>query len=214
MDFAATLTLAIAVMGLSMKPGPGMMAIMSRTLNQGMSACFMFMLGVNLVSMFYLGLVLAGLHFAKDDLLFISVLIKSLAAVYLIYIGIKGLQHPDIDLSLKEGKGERYFDTFAAAAMLTLSNPLIILFYAGILPTLIDTSVMSLTDMIIIALVIIFIETGVAVAYCLPLAFSRHFFTPNLMKNINIGASIVIILVGLYIGYSALPAKDIMSLFQ
>jgi len=213
MDFAATLTLAIAVMGLSMKPGPGMMTIMSRTLSQGMPACFIYMLGVNIVNMFFLSLVLAGLHFAENDLLFLSILVKALAAVYLIYIGVKGLQHPDVDLNLKEGKVERLFDNLSASIVLTLSNPLVILFFAGILPSVLHVPEMTWQDVLIIAGVLIVVETGVAVAYCLPLAFSRHFFTPKLMKNINIGASIVIIIIGLFIGYSALPAKDIMSLF-
>ena len=213
MDLSSVLTLSIAVSALSCKPGPGMMAIMSRTLSQGMQGCFTFMAGVNLVSMGYLSLVFMGLVFAKDDLLFISILIKALAAVYLIWIGIKGLQNPSVELELKEGKAESLFDTFTAAAMLTLGNPLIILFYAGILPTILDIGEIGYADMIIVAVIIMSIETGIAVLYCLPVAYSRHFFTVASSRRMNLLSSIAIILVGLYIGYSALPAEDLKAVF-
>ncbi len=213
MDLAAIFTLALAVAALSFKPGPGMMAIMSRTLAQGMAGCLTFMAGVNIINMIFLGFVLMGLKFAEDDLLFISILIKSLAAVYLIWMGIKGLQNLDMQFQLKEHKAESLFDTFTTSVMLTLSNPLVILFYAGILPTVLNVGAIGIDDMIVIAAIIIAIETGVAVLYCLPLAYSRNFFTPELTRRMNILSSIVIIFVGLYIGYSALPAEDLRAVF-
>ncbi len=212
MDLQATITFFMAILALAMKPGPGMMAIMSRTLTQGMKACLMFMVGVCIVSMFFLALVLAGLKFAPDDLLFISILLKAFAAVYLIYLGIKGLQNLDVDFSLREYREERLFDNLTAAIMLTLSNPLVILFYGGLLPSLLDINTLTLTDMVMIGGIIIIVETGVAVAYCLPVAYSRHFITVKLLRRVNFVSSIILILVGLFIGYSAMPATDVLSI--
>jgi len=214
MDLQACLTIFMAVLALAMKPGPGMMAVMSRTLSQGMKACFAFMAGFNLVCMVYLSLVLAGLKFAHDDLLFISILLKALAAVYLIYIGLKGLQNLDVDLTLREYKQESLFETFTGAVMVTIANPLIILFYGALLPTVIDIPTLTWTDGVIIGAIIVFVETSVAVAYCLPVALSRTIFSSKMMRNVNLVASILMILVGLGIGYSAMPATDLLAVFQ
>ncbi|PZQ44014.1 MAG: hypothetical protein DI551_10990 [Micavibrio aeruginosavorus] len=211
MDLQAAIVVFLAILGLAMKPGPGMMAIMSRTLAQGMKACFVFMAGVCLVSMLFLALVMTGLKFAHDDLLFISILLKALAAVYLIYIGIKGLQHLHVNFALRERAPESLSETFTGAVMLTLANPLVILFYGGLLPSVVDIPLADWRDGIVIGLIICFVETGVAVLYCLPVAYSRHIFTDALLRRINLISSILMILVGLVIGYSAIPAQDLLS---
>ncbi len=212
MDFQTTIIFAVAVFGLAVKPGPGMMTIISRTMASGLSGCFTFIAGLCLVSFGYLGLVLAGLRFAEEDLLFISILLKSFAAVYLIYLGIKGLQNPDVELSMVEGKEQKLFDTFTGAVMVSLSNPLLIVFYGGLVPSIVDVSTIGFVDIVIMFAIIAAIELGVALAYCVPVAFSRHLITPALLRKITIGASCVLILVGLYIGYSAIPARDVISI--
>jgi len=204
MDWQAAFTVFTAVLALAMKPGPGMMAIMSRTLLQGMKACFVFMTGFCIVCMIYLSLVLAGLKFVRDDLLFISMILKALAAVYLIYLGLKGLQNLDVDLTLREHKQESLFETFTGAMMLTIANPLIILFSGDLLPTVIDIQTLTLADGIVIGAIICSVETGVAVAYCLPVALSRSAVTSKSMRNINLAASVIMIMIGLLIGYSAM----------
>lgn len=214
MDFHTTITFALAVCALAIKPGPGMMTIISRTLAFGMSACWTFLAGLCLVSVFYLGLVLWGLKFAEEDLLFVSILLKSCAAVYLIYLGVKGLQNPDVEMKISEFKEERIFQNFLGAVMVSASNPLLIVFYGGLVPSLVDVSTLGFADVIIMAGVIVAVEVGVAVSYCLPFSLSRNVITPKMLRNVTIGSSIALILVGLYIGYSALPAKDVLSVAQ
>jgi threonine/homoserine/homoserine lactone efflux protein len=213
MDLHTIFTFAMAVFALAIKPGPGMMTVISRTLVQGMPACFAFLSAVCIVSLLYLGLVLTGLRFAEEDLVFISILLKAAAAAWLIYLGVKGLQNPDIDMAL-EYKEQRVFDIFTASLILTLSNPLVIVFYGGLVPSLIDINNISFDDVLILSFVIVVVEVSVAVAYCLPFAYSRNFITPTLLRKVNIGSSIVLILVGLFIGYSAMPANDILSVVE
>jgi len=50
MTLEAIITLSIAVFGLAIKPGPGMMLVMSRTIAQGMKACFTFLIGFLFIS--------------------------------------------------------------------------------------------------------------------------------------------------------------------
>lgn len=214
MDFAAILTFFLGVFALAVKPGPGMLAMASRAISQGIGALLLFVAGMNLVKLFFLAIVILGFGIAEDELIFISILIKSLAAVYLIWIGFKGVANPDIDISISENKVTRSFESFNAGVLVTISNPFDILFFAGILPTIIDVKDVGLIEYLIFAGIIIVVETGVALSYSIPMALSRGFFTPSLMRNINLGASIALIIVGFIIGYSALPAHDLISVFK
>lgn len=214
MDLQATITLFLAVLGVAIKPGPGMMAIMSNTMSQGMKGCLVFMLGVSIVTLFFLGIVFAGIRFAQDEILFISIFLKALTAVYLIYLGVKGLRDPDVHFSVYENKEQKLFDTFTASLMVTVANPLVIVFYGVLLPSLIDFSAMGFADMMEVCAIVIFVEVGVAVLYSLPIAYSRGFITPKLLRNVSMLSSVILIVVGLVIGWSALPARDVLDLVQ
>ena len=214
MTLEAIITLAIAVLGLAMKPGPGMMLVMSRTIGQGMKACFTFLVGFLLITFLYLVLVFVGFQMTSFDLTFILILIKSLAAVYLIYIGIKGLKNPEVAYAKETPEGFSFFDSVTGAMALTLSNPLIIVFYAGILPTILDVSAMSMNDMALIVIIVLTIEGIMPILYCAPLALFRRKISLDFLKGLRIFSSIVIILVGLYIGYTAVGSQDLIAVFN
>ena len=214
MTLEAVLLLATAVFGLAIKPGAGMMMVMSRTIAQGMSACLTFVLGICIVSLLFLSLVVFGYKFIEGiDMVFISIVIKSFAAVYLIWLGVKGLGQASEPFYVEEAKVESFYDNLIASIFLTLSNPLTIVFYAGILPTILDINAIQKTDVLTMAFVICIVELVVAVGYSLPLVFFRHKAKPEFFRGLKYFSSIVIILVGLYIGYTALPAEDLRAVF-
>ena len=146
--------------------------------------------------------------------MFISILVKALAATYLIWMGIQGLKEPDVPLSVDEKlDGQGFLNSLTSSMALTASNPLVIVFYAGIFPTLLDTTAMAMQDVITIISVIVIVEAGLAAAYCLPFGLFRYKISPTVLRKMQFVSSIVIILIGLYIGYSALPAEDLRSVF-
>lgn len=97
--------------------------------------------------------------------------------------------------------------------MLTASNPIIIVFYAGILPTIINIEAMNFNDMMIVTGIVLFFEGGMPLLYCAPLALFRKKMPTDFLKGLQIFSSIIIILIGLFIGYSALPSKDLTAVF-
>jgi threonine/homoserine/homoserine lactone efflux protein len=211
MDLQTIITFSLAVFALAVKPGPGMMTLISRTLSFGISACLLFMVGISIVCFAYLAIVLAGLRIAEEDLVFITIALKAAAAFYLIYLGVKGLQNPDIALATSEMKEQKMFDHFLSGVMVSFSNPLVIVFYGGLVPSIVGDATLGFTDWVIMCAIVATVETGVALSYCMPLAYSRNFITPMTLRKINIASSIALIFIGLYIGYSAIPAKDILS---
>ena len=81
------------------------------------------------------------------------------------------------------------------------------------LPTLFDLQTVGAPDIALAAFIIVFADAIVALSYAVPLSMTRNLFSEALLRKVNTGASIGIILVGLVIGYSALPAKDLLSVF-
>lgn len=213
MNIESILTLALAVAALAIKPGAGMMMVMSRSIASGWSACFAFVIGFCVISILFLAIVVFGYQFINVDIVFISIFIKSFAAVYLIWLGIKGLQTANAPLHLQESKAKSFYDNLTASLVLTLSNPLTIVFYAGILPTIMNINEISWNDFIIMGAVICVVELVVAVAYSAPLILFRKRFDQSSLSGLKIFSSIIIILVGLYIGYTAIPAEDLLSVF-
>jgi threonine/homoserine/homoserine lactone efflux protein len=214
MIFESILILAAAVMGLAIKPGAGMMMVMSRTLAQGMSACLAFATGFSIISIFFFLLVVFGYKFASGlDIVFISIVIKSFSAVYLIWLGVKGIQEEQEDMSFDGEKVVTFLDNLMASIFLTLSNPLTIVFYAGVLPTILDVKNITTYDILTVSCVITVIEFAVAIAYSLPILWCRHKMKKELFVGLRYFSSIVLILVGLYIGYTALPAEDLKLVF-
>ncbi|MCI5060209.1 MAG: LysE family translocator [Alphaproteobacteria bacterium] len=215
MDFASITALFIGVALLAAKPGPGMLTVASKAISEGLHSVGFFMLGTNLIKILFFTIVVFGFHILPEDIMFFSILLKSLAAVYLIWLGIRGLKKFDLalpgDINRRSKTG--FWENFSAGFMLTISNPFDILFFAGILPTLFDLQTIGNFNLVIAAFVIILADLVVVAVYALPLAMTRHFFSENLLKKVNIIASIGIIVVGLIIGYSALPAKDLLSVF-
>jgi threonine/homoserine/homoserine lactone efflux protein len=213
MTLESIITLSIAVLVLALKPGPGMMMVMSRTISGGMGACFAFMIGFLAVTLIYVGIVLAGFQAIDLDIVFISILIKTLAAVYLIQMGVKGIMYPEVSYGVEDPQGHSFFDNLTASMILTASNPLVIVFYAGILPTLIDIDAMSFNDMVVIIIVVLGIEGIVPLIYCAPFAIFRKKISTNFLKGLRIFSSTILILIGLYIGAMALPSRDLISVF-
>ncbi len=207
------LLLAAAVAALSLKPGPGMMMLMSRTLAQGMATCLTFLLGYLIIGFAYLVVVFVSFNIPGLDMLFISILMKSIAAVYLVWIGIKGLKDIGLNYSLKDIEGHSFFDNLSSAMMISISNPLVIVFYAGILPTFINIQSISIADMAVVIFVVLFIEGVIPIFYCLPLALFRRKLPEKFLRGMLIFSSVMIILVGLYIGYTAILSEDVLSVF-
>lgn len=211
MTIEAILTFALAVGALAIKPGAGMMMVMSRAISQGFGAVLMFAAGFCIISIIFLGLVVFGYKFVQVDLVFISILIKSFAAAYLIWLGVKGLMKAQQEYRVEESKAETLFENLTASLMLTLSNPLTIIFYAGILPTIMDVKIISFSQFYVLSLVIIIVEFAVAIAYSSPLLLFRKKVPDNFLHGLNYFSSIVIILVGFYIGYTAISSKALLS---
>lgn len=197
------LTFTIAMMIYVVTPGPGIMAVVARSLADGMSATIPHIMGIVVGNMFYLLASIYGLAWIAQQMGQTFLLIKLLGGAYLIYLGIKLWRSSGEITALRDRQPKTVVATFFTGLMITASNPKAILFYLAILPAVLDIGALNLQTlapvMIINSLVLVAIVGG----YSAIAAKIRKLFTDsNAMKKLNKGAGSVMIAAGLGIAAS------------
>ncbi len=132
--FLLTFAIAAAV------PGPGIAAVIARTLSHGALAGMLVVFGTILGDVAWLTVAVLGLAAIANTFAVIFLAIKYLGALYLFYLAWKlwTSPPPTLDLDGVETKGRSKFSSFWIGLSVSLSNPKTIMFYMAILPTLID----------------------------------------------------------------------------
>lgn len=216
MDLSAILTLAFAILVLAWKPGAGFFLTMFITLRQGVHAALVFVFGAAIGDAFYFVLASYGIAAGSEWMDFLVILIKSLGATYLIWYGIKGLNQRFQGIEGQEIPTEgKPVEDFFTGILFTLGNPLAIIFYMALLPSILDLSTLTDMDIAIATLVVIVAGTFsyitlIATAYFLGRPFVKN---EKFMNGLNLVTSIAIIGIGLLIGWSAFPIIDFQEIF-
>ena len=84
--------------------------------------------------------------------------------------------------------------------IITLSNPKVILFYCGFLPTFLDLSILTLSDLALVVVIITFVLACVLSTYALLASRARRMFTnPKAARRLNRAAGGVMIATGVAI---------------
>jgi threonine/homoserine/homoserine lactone efflux protein len=213
MTFEAMMTLFFGVALLAAKPGPGMMTVATKAMGDGIKSVLSFMVGTNLVKIIFFTLVVFGYGLLPERALAVSIILKTVTAVYLIWLGAQGFRKLDPDAEANQiiVKKHGFKENFLAGFMLTISNPFDILFFAGVLPTIFKVQDVAAVDYLLCAVIIVVADCLVALSYAIPISLSRRFIPRGFVRKLNIVASIGLIIVGLIIGASALPATDITA---
>lgn len=209
MTLDTCLTLALAIALLTLKPGPGMLAIISRSLTDGFKSGFALALGIVTIQVVFFTVAAFGFAMIEQHMLFISILLKSLGAAYLIYLGVKGLLNVESGLwKGPQGGGKTLSlpENYMAGTAITLGNPFVILFYAAIIPSILNLEKLHWNDLVIAASIIAVTNLSLLSLEAL-LAEKAGTLLKNLtvVRRVNIGVSVLFILIGLFLGLSALP---------
>ncbi|EMN4131359.1 LysE family translocator [Providencia vermicola] len=127
-------------------PGPGMTAVVARTLNGGVVMGFALLSGLILGDILYLSFAIFGLVLVADHLAIIFNVIYWGAALYLLWLAYS-LWRQDIQpLKTSDSISTKQFAIIGASGlMITLSNPKTIAFYMAILPLVISLNEITIT---------------------------------------------------------------------
>ncbi|MFK5881366.1 MAG: LysE family translocator [Sulfurospirillum sp.] len=165
MDLLSIFTFIGAIFIFMATPGPGVLAVISRALGSGFSHAMFMSLGMVLGDIIFLLLTIFGLSVIASTFSTIFIIIKILGGIYLIYLGIKMYMSKTsyFDTNIKESSS--FAGDFFAGVFITLSNPKVIAFYVGFLPTFIDLSNLTYEDTALVVFLVLTILSLILSSY-------------------------------------------------
>lgn len=182
-----------------------MLAIISRALNDGFLPAFAIALGIVTVQNLFFVITALGVSVTASSLAFVTDLMKAVGAVYLFYMGYKGLSNPYKGLWTKgraseTRKQKQLLENYMAGLAITLSNPFVILFYIGIVPTILDNNTPDTLNIILGCLVISGVNlTLLSLEAILSTQLRTELQNSVMVKRINVFTSLAFIAIGVFL---------------
>ena len=185
---------------LAATPGPGVFASLARALSDGFGTSLYFILGLAIGDMIFLNLALWGLSFIASMLGNLFLIIRTVGGVYLIYLGLKMIRSTQFEIQTETVAKENKIQTVVSGVLLTMGNPKPILFYASVLPTIIDFNTVRIIDAVMMSVLIALVSLTVLGTYCYLASLSKKLIlNNNFQKRIHLIAGSVLIIVGIFV---------------
>ena len=186
---------------LAASPGPGVFATTARAMASGFRPALAVIWGIVLGDIIFLLFAAFGLSMVARALGNLFFIVKICGGAYLVWLGIKiWLQKPELVQSHQNSSTRSYWGNFFSGLIITLSNPKVILFYCGFLPTFLDLSALTIIDLALVVAIITAVLSGVLIAYAYLASRARKIFTnEKAVKRLNRAAGGVMVAAGVVI---------------
>ena len=199
MTIYSAIGFSVAMFVLAASPGPGVFATVARALASGFRPSFAVICGIVVGDVFYLLFAVFGLSMVARALGNMFFIVKICGGGYLIWLGVRIWFKKPAPVTENQNIHSRW-GHFATGLVITLSNPKVILFYCGFLPTFFDLSALTLLDLIIIVTIITIVLSGVLGIYAFLASRARRMFTNRqAVRRLNRTAGVVMVGAGLVI---------------
>lgn len=177
MNAANLISLALAMLVLAASPGPGVFTTVARALASGFRSALMVILGIVLGDLIFLLFAMFGLSMIARNLGEFFIIVKVCGGVYLIWLGCKlWIKDPATRALEHDSQPCNWSGHFLSGLLVTLSNPKVILFYCGFLPTFLNLSTLRLLDGILVVIVVTGVLGSVLTTYAFLASHARHLF--------------------------------------
>lgn len=187
MDSITLSTFAIALTVAAIIPGPGIAALVGRSLATGFWPTLPMVLGLIVGDLTYLTLAVFGLAFVAQGLGTFFFIVKWAGIGYLAYLAWKFWSAEAQALSQTTvTRSNSILSSFLAGLAVTLGNPKTITFYLALTPTLLDISNVTLVSYGQLTLVVFAVLSVVITSYVALAAKARSLFRkPTALKRMN-----------------------------
>jgi threonine/homoserine/homoserine lactone efflux protein len=181
LTFCAVYALAVAT------PGPGVAAVIARSLAHGLRGAPAFIAGFVVGDFIWFAIAATGLAALAKTAAALFVAIKWAGVVYLLYLAWKLWTAPAARVEVDDaGRSQHGWRAFVASLLLTLANPKAILFFLALLPTVIDMASLDALRFAEISAAMIVVLPAVLGAYALLATRARQLFTtPAAVRRLN-----------------------------
>ena len=127
-----------ATLALLLVPGPAVLYVVARSLEQGRTAGFVSTLGIGLASVAHVVFAALGLSALLMQSALAFSVVKYLGAAYLIYLGIRTLTSKAQASRTQAVQTMKYSQIFSQGFIVNLLNPKTALFFLAFLPQFVD----------------------------------------------------------------------------
>lgn len=162
MELAQILSYVVALGIAAAIPGPGMTALVARTVGSGVSAGFAMLAGLILGDLVYLSFAVFGLAVAAKTFSSVFVVIKWFSIVYLAILAWQFWHNSNHEFGPGEKSTRTLISSLLSGFTITLGNPKTIAFYLALLPLVIDLRQVSvsvwlyvLTPLTVVVLIVV-----------------------------------------------------------
>lgn len=176
--FAAIYLLAVA------SPGPGVAAVIARSLAQGTRGAPAFIAGFLAGDLIWFTIAATGLAALAQTAQALFVGVKYAGAAYLLYLAYKLWTAPvsATDAATEIVGAQKHWQLFLGSLALTLANPKTILFFLALLPTVVRLEELTLIG---------FVEIVIAISIVLPLTLGVYVLLADRARRIFKSATAV-----------------------
>ncbi|OPX35117.1 MAG: lysine transporter [Desulfobacteraceae bacterium 4484_190.1] len=205
MSLFSLISLSVAMLILAASPGPGVFATVARSLASGFRPAMAVIIGIVVGDIIYLMFAIFGLSIVAQTLGEFFIIIRVCGGIYLFWLGLKiWFSKPPETESKQLYEKQSQLGNIISGLLITLSNPKVILFYCGFLPTFLDLSTLNVIDIALITCVITIVLTTVLTIYAGLASHARQLLSsPKAIKRLNRSAGGVMMATGVIISTKA-----------
>lgn len=202
MTVQSAITFFIAIFIFSVTPGPGVFAIIGRSMVRGAKNSIALCVGMALSDIVYLIMACYGLAAIAAQWETAFLLVRYLGAAYLIYLGWKMWTSPVSSAEQASSKNTKNgIASFLQGFMISASNPKVIVFYIAFLPNFLDVTVLHGMDVLLAAIIAFTaLLLGLSIISVCASQARRYMKSEKAMKGLNRSAGSIMALAGCYLG--------------
>jgi threonine/homoserine/homoserine lactone efflux protein len=190
----ALLAFAVGMTLLSLSPGPGLAAILSRTWTSGLGAGFAVTAGLVVGDFLFLGIAAIGLTALATTLGPLFQIVKYAGALYLIWLGVKLILAASKPLTVEASPPVHPGRDVGMGLLVTLGNPKPILFYSALLPTFLDVTAIGIGDFLLLGAVVVAVSFTVYGGYMILAERSRRMLASTaVVRRLNQATGAVLV---------------------
>ncbi|MBA4502216.1 LysE family translocator [Marinobacterium marinum] len=202
MTVESALSFFLAVLVFGITPGPGVFAILARALVNGAGSCTLLALGMIFSDILYLIAACLGLAAIATHWSELFTAIRIIGAAYLFYLGYKMWTAPVSAEAMSDSKISRsgMATSFLQGFLISASNPKVILFYIAFLPTFMDLSILTASDIVLASvLTLVALMIGIMSIAAFAAKARGLFRSERAMKRLNRSAGSIMAGAGAYL---------------
>ena len=186
MEFAGFVTYAVALAIAVAIPGPGVIALVARSLGAGYRPTLPMMFGMALGDVAYLTAAVLGLAFIASTFGLVFTIIRYLGAAYLLFLAWKFFQAKPETSQFQTQNAQGPLASFLGGLAISLGNPKVIVFSLALLPTFVDLRSVTALDLALLIGLTFIVLMLVLLPYVILAGRARTLLrTPRALRLLN-----------------------------